>query len=79
MWPFKFHSVGVARQRTTCQAMGLKFVKANGVSPGSGDTLLTWPDMIMRSIKKIRGGGGGWELHVPHCDWLSRPAQCHPC
>ena len=35
--------------------MGLKFVKANGVSPGSGDTPLSRPDM--RSIKKILGDG----------------------
>ena len=55
VWPFKFHSVGVAWQCSTCQAMGHKFVKANGVSPGSGDTPLTRPDM--RSIKKILGDG----------------------
>ena len=47
--------MGVAWQRSTCQAMGLKFVKPNGVSPGSGDTPLTQPDM--RSIKKILGDG----------------------
>jgi len=55
VWPFSFHSVDVQWQRSACQAMGLKFEKGNGVSPGSGDMPLTRPDM--RSIKRILGDG----------------------
>ena len=56
VWPaFKFHSVDEEWQRSTCQSLGLKFERANGVSPGSRDMPLTRPDM--RRIKKIKGDG----------------------